>query len=230
MSLTRVTITGADDGIAPAELAALSREFPFVEWGVLFSINRQGSRRYPSYAWIGRLLALRGSAHIRLSAHLCGQLARETALGGITHGIQAEFGRIQLNGYESLGWPFVDAIRATEAEFILQVREESALKAAAVDARRIDRGRGSILYDISGGKGVEIAFFPPPPAGVCMGYAGGIKPATVAEVPGALRSMSANYWIDMESGVRSADDRFDLGLVRQALVNVQPYVGSEATF
>lgn len=42
MPLTRVTITGADDAVEPAELQALSHEFPFVEWGILHSYKRFG--------------------------------------------------------------------------------------------------------------------------------------------------------------------------------------------
>lgn len=32
MNLDRVTITGADDSVSPAELVDISAEFPFVEW------------------------------------------------------------------------------------------------------------------------------------------------------------------------------------------------------
>ncbi|MHB1675039.1 MAG: hypothetical protein ACYCSP_12405 [Acidobacteriaceae bacterium] len=37
MKLETVTITGADDSTDIVELAELSEEFPFVEWGILIS-------------------------------------------------------------------------------------------------------------------------------------------------------------------------------------------------
>ena len=53
--LTRVTITGADDAVDPGALVALSAEFPFVEWGILFSKSREGEARYPSAEWAARI-------------------------------------------------------------------------------------------------------------------------------------------------------------------------------
>lgn len=101
--LTRVTITGADDGVDPKQLADLSAEFPFVEWAILLSRTRSGTARYPSAAWlVDRLCAdepmVRG---MRLAAHLCGALSRETQDGELPV-LSEVFQRYQLNGYEHL--------------------------------------------------------------------------------------------------------------------------------
>ena len=40
--LERITVTGADDLVDPAELCAIAADFPFVEWGILFSAKRTG--------------------------------------------------------------------------------------------------------------------------------------------------------------------------------------------
>jgi hypothetical protein len=45
--LERVTITGADDSTSIDEMLALSRRFPFVEWGILVSKRHEGSYRFP---------------------------------------------------------------------------------------------------------------------------------------------------------------------------------------
>jgi hypothetical protein len=50
--LTGITITGADDQVDPRELAMLSAEFPFVEWGILMSESRAGTSRYPGQTWM----------------------------------------------------------------------------------------------------------------------------------------------------------------------------------
>ena len=42
MILERVTITGADHDVRPQELVDLWKEFPFVEFGILFSPRQQG--------------------------------------------------------------------------------------------------------------------------------------------------------------------------------------------
>ena len=73
--LTRVTITGADDDVDPEALLALSREFPFVEWGILYSAKRVGTPRYPTTEWMARL------PPVPKAFHLCGQSARDRGHG-----------------------------------------------------------------------------------------------------------------------------------------------------
>ncbi len=53
-------------------------------------------------------------------------------------------------------------------------------------------------------------------APVLVGYAGGLKPSNIAQQLPLIAAAAGDgpYWIDMESGVRDADDRFDLGKCR----------------
>ena len=44
MKLTKVTLTGADDFTDPKRLIEISREYPFVEWGILFSLKHSKRR------------------------------------------------------------------------------------------------------------------------------------------------------------------------------------------
>ena len=67
------------------------------------------------------------------------------------------------------------------------------------------------LYDTSFGTGKAPATWPELPApGPFCGYSGGIRPENVVAVLDAIGArQAAQYWIDMESGVRE-DGRFSL--------------------
>ncbi len=226
--LTRVTISGADDAVDPKALQALSSEFPFVEWGILYSAKRSGEPRYPSLQWLNTLpTQCWDGRRIQLALHLCGESARNTLDGsGVwLQRVFPSFQRVQVNGYTppAAGLVLV-AQRWTVFEFILQVREEAHLEGAAEDIHAMGHyKRASILFDPSGGRGLEAFRWPTPPPGIRMGYAGGIKPSTVLDVLRDIGPVDASFWIDMESGVRT-DDKFDLALVRKVLEQCAPYV------
>lgn len=210
-----VTITGADDAVNPSDMVALSAEFPFLEWGILLSTKRQGTPRYPTMTpkWAEGLLAL--SESCQLSAHLCGELARNTAHGEWPAWLPAIFKRCQINGYNSSYCAGVtDMSIDYQVEFILQCRAEVDLQEFATQS--IAMGRASVLFDPSGGNGVEPFAWPVAPMNTKVGFAGGIRPdnveATISEIS-AANPMLADFWIDMESGVRAAD-RLDMGKVR----------------
>lgn len=80
-------------------------------------------------------------------------------------------------------------------------------------------GNVSWLFDRSGGEGVSATRYPAPayPANQQRageyGYAGGINPENVASVLERIPNYTRDYWIDMESGVRT-DDQFDLAKCR----------------
>ncbi len=218
--LTTVTITGADDKTSHADMVSLAKEFPFVEWGILVSPKKSGTPRYPGADWIDEL------PDLRLSLHLCGQAARSILDGVIpspfSHGI--EFYRYQLNGYTPpASDEFIAMTRATPHRWILQARSDATLSEAIADALRIGNEKAAILYDPSGGRGIEAASWPKIPAGVYFGFAGGIKPSNVVAVLADIGPADAPFWIDMESGVRT-DDQLDLNLVRQVLKSCAPYV------
>ncbi len=239
-----VTITGADDGVPVDELAELSAEYPFVEWGILASLSREGTPRYPSKAWMLALLvrSLEVPHAMRLSLHLCGSRARamrsgkpRQALEGLPSAAHPIYQRIQLNGFE----PRADSEAALSAsglwlppgrELILQTRSVAELEAAAAIGRRIATCRCSVLFDPSGGTGAAPDRWPTPPARTHFGWAGGIGPGnieTVLEAVLAMPKCPLQRWVDMESGVRR-DDKFDLGLVREVLQRAAPAIKREA--
>lgn len=226
----RVTLTGADNGVAPHQLLALSKRYPFVEWGILSSEKRVGTPRYPSLDWFIELQRVMfemdsdPEAYLSLSLHLCGSAARATLAGDdrwlLGHEI---FDRVQLNGYApgmGVGRTLQGIhprgrwynVAAPLPELILQVRSEAILVEALEDVAVLGVNRASILYDPSGGTGMAPAAWPETPTalpGLRMGFAGGIGPATIEQV---LREVGGRpgSWVDMESGVRDAADRFDL--------------------
>ena len=226
--LTGVTITGADDKIDPKDLASFSLEFPFVEWGILFSSKREGSPRYPSAKWVERLTALAHRRRMSLSAHYCGERARELLRGEIGDGIPVAFQRAQLNGYSPPNRNLLGLSRLTSAELILQVRSEADLRLVAEDVHPLGN-RASCLYDPSGGRGVEVTEWPAADSvPIVMGLAGGIRPELMRHTLYALGDRGGPFWIDFESGARDQWGHFDLRRVRLALEVAAPFVAGEA--
>lgn len=226
--LTKVTITGADDDVKPADLFALSEEFPFVEWGTLLSLARAGKPRYPSGRWIERFYSLASDRKVMTSIHVCGELAKAFARGDSNIRFPPSLfrapRRVQLNGFEHDGAALHAeqlrrAVAAMGAELILQVRSEDAIVPTAEVARQLGLGT-SMLWDASGGRGIESFAWPRPPIDVHMGYAGGIKPSNIIEVVRQIGVVDPPYWLDMESGVRDERDRFDLARVHEVLTKV----------
>jgi hypothetical protein len=240
-TLMGVTISGADDAVDPANLADLSREFPFVEWGIMFSATRAGTPRYPSTDWLHDLCSseyVHKAPGLKLSAHFCGQCMRDTVDGNsrwLLRPHMRHFRRVQLNRFEwPLGSGFGVVLKQSPHEFILQVRDERGLVLAADKATEFGVDRVSALYDPSGGRGIESLTWPTSPDvdGFRVGYAGGLGPDNVEEALVARVPMTAEaYWVDMESGVRTGQpetttDAFDLGKVREVLVRAKPFVWS----
>lgn len=237
MILDRVTLTGADESVDPQDLIKLSREFPFVEWGILFSGSRKGVPRYPAAGW---LLAL-GNLHwavpsIKLSAHLCGRWVRDLVLKGdftwMTEfkALVHAFDRIQLNFHADKHdscQGFVDRLAEHGGkEYIFQLDgvNDSLYRWIAGEGVAV----ASPLFDTSGGAGMLPHTWPEAIQGTYCGYAGGLGPQNVA---GQIRQISerapggTKVWIDMETKIRTDDDqRFDLWKCRAVLETASRYV------
>ena len=234
--LTRVTITGADDLVDPKILRELSDEFPFVEWGILRSVSREGEPRYPSADWREKLEAvamrtdkpgeLDTRLDMRLSAHFCGQLVRDTLAGDEKwfKSLPAEYDRVQLNGFHFTR-EVEELIGRFDVEWIIQAKTAEMLH--EVENIRIEMSSNpniTALWDVSGGQGIEPAVWPSSPGILSLGYAGGITPENVAQVIQNIMTVTEKpFWIDLESGVRT-DDKFDLVKVRSLLERAKPFL------
>lgn len=83
MKLETVTITGADDSTDIVELAELSEEFPFVEWGILISKSQEGGFRFPSRKWIDALRQIAQARKLNVATHMCGRWVRDLLIGKV---------------------------------------------------------------------------------------------------------------------------------------------------
>lgn len=202
--LDRVTITGADDSVSPADLLALSEEFPFVEWGILVSQKKTNTDcpRFPSSQWIEGLQSIAEATDLQLSMHLCGQWVRDLLIGVVkteVHEFVRCFQRVQLNFHgDQVGCNPPRFVRALgtfgDRHFIFQldgVRGNEYLEAAVGEDAKNCVG----LFDVSGGAGVLPREWPTPlymdvqpgPDGEGVeqwdyhGYAGGLSPDNLGE-------------------------------------------------
>jgi hypothetical protein len=214
MKITKVTFTGADDRTAVQELADLSELYPFVEWGILFSKNKEGQPRYPSRS---KILDF-SSIGIPLSAHFCGWHSRSVMEGQnfrLIDELPESFKRIQIN-YNfhreknwQVKWVVDYAYNHPERSIIFQANQSNAAAVHLIDSV-IKSDNIHFLYDSSGGRGSQIKEIHPP-FRTYTGYSGGLSPANVEEVALKIQHnrLKNEVWLDMESGVRT-EDKFDL--------------------
>lgn len=232
MKLDRVTITGADDSVTVQDLAMISEDFPFVEWGVLFSQSRQGTPRYPSSNFVS--LALERT-DLRLSAHLCGGWVRGLMMPGARFISwpfaipNRRFDRVQINHagrHHQLSGDFWREALRLHGRIILQHASPEVVDFTRNYSYGTDqalaRGKFSPLFDRSGGGGERPESWPPAWPDMLCGYAGGLGPDNIAdELPRIAEASPGPFWIDMERNVRSDDDRtFDLKKVVSVLRHV----------
>ena len=240
MALDCVTITGADDSTDPKELQALSKEFPFVEWAIL--VGSRAMNRFPSTEWISRLIQYRFDANseMNLSLHLCGKPLRDVAFGrsmlaGTLGSNLYAFSRVQLNWHgerqgEHVGENVLDAFCKLDAggwdpQLIFQLDGVNDNLWRPASRRFLCSG----LFDRSHGAGVLPGEWPEAMVDIACGWAGGLGPQNLAEeIPKiAAKALPVrDYWIDMETHVRSEDDSIlDMAKVRHCLEICRPFVG-----
>lgn len=222
MKIDRVTITGPDDKTNYMDLIELQDKYPFVEWGILFSENREGEQRYPSRAhretqFIGVL---------NLSAHFCGWYARqvlEQSNFKLITDLPSQYKRVQLNYNftSSTKWNLNALLlfaQKCDRNIILQYnRGNKSYIDHWMEVNTIPENI-NFLYDSSGGRGTEISDIKPPIGDMYTGYAGGIGADNIDSICsdiGRIPNMNT-VWIDLESGARTHNE-FDLDKVNRIL-------------
>lgn len=227
MRLKHITLTGIDAKTDIQDLIDIQREFPIAEFGVLTSYhwNENGNR----YLDPELMNNLRGSG-LHLSLHICGRAAHDAAVkdweknDALTLGNLDIFKRVQLNLSGRKDNPeFCWIPIVIGQELIVQQKGcndltlyENTLKHWK-ESPHLHRDVISVLLDASGGRGIDT------PIDILetkekVGYAGGINPDNVADKMTYLfeNVHDGEFWIDMESGVRT-DDWFDTDKVRRVL-------------
>lgn len=177
--IDRVTITGADDSISPDDLIPLTREFPFVEWGILASHNNTygqsyrrggGCNRYPSPKWISDLQALAETSGElpNLSLHINGNWVRQLLLGSfiVPPELLHCFGRVQLN-FHAEKTPcnppaFADALAKLAGKYLIFQLDGANGNAHLDAANGLEVGNCYGLFDVSGGAGILPHAWPEP--------------------------------------------------------------------
>lgn len=224
MRLWRITFTGIDESCSPKDLHELWRREPRLELGVLYSDRRAGVGRYPPHdfmRWVAR-----GLVHFvpALALHICGAARRRFLAKGTLLDLPGlyNFDRLQLNG--TFTGEEGDQLQAI---LDLTVREGQALitqhDTSPELAARIRADHHHVLFDASGGNGTLRENWPAPLPGKVCGYAGGLGPDTLArELPRIVEAAGGMpFWIDMESSLRTADDKFSLEAAHRALDVIQ---------
>ncbi len=236
MKIRVVTITGADNQTSIEDMFAISEEFPFVEWGILFSPKRYGSERYPTYNWLNNLhTKWRSNKNINLAAHLCGNFSSEMLVGKMDLVWNSDlanyirmFDRIQLN-FNVTKHPvntdeFIKLLRKHGLKYILQMNKSNAQ--FCLDIATYNQGNVSFLYDGSGGRGIPPESWNSPIPGYHTGYAGGLSPDNIEEELIKINRKCTNthtIWIDAETHLRT-NEVLDLHKVRSFLKTASTYV------
>lgn len=203
---SHITFTGIDDRTDLKRVEALSKKYS-IEWGCLFG-GRLSNNRYPSNETVHKFVQL---PFVEKAAHLCSDFATTFNSGkwneGFVEGIAypfelfATFDRIQVNMKESAYNLKVLSRMTKDHPMTLVVQHRKQEWPDFIDG--ID-----FLFDQSGGNGKVAKKLPKQTNdSQFVGYAGGINPDNVLEVIDRIDAV--NYWIDMETGVRT-DDWLDL--------------------
>jgi hypothetical protein len=231
-----VTVTGADDSIDIENLVELSKEFPYVEFGILLSKKQQGGKRFPSKDWLWDLYCLWEGKELALSGHMCGTWVRDLCVGKTTFfkdfgQIWDMFSRFQLNfhaenhlfDYEKLSVLVEQYFGNRPIIFQMDGVNENAFKFFNNEKKNILM---QPLFDLSGGRGVLPGEWPKQLPNQYCGYAGGLSPDNVQkELEKISKIASGPIWIDAETLLRSNDDAvFDFGKVVDFLVAAKPWV------
>lgn len=220
MNLKTVTITGVDDKTNLCSLKALSQDYPFVEWGILFSATRTGIEpRYPTLNTMHHI----NNLDLNLSVHLCGSLARD-AVANTGYPFQAAMQfvsnakRIQINLGKDID-KYADLQNILLPQAVL-MGVQCIMQVYSFDSPAVVPGitdRVVYLHDASGGRGI-VGEFQKPIDEFLVGFAGGITPYNFStKIEQIIKlDFQNDFWIDMESGVRT-DDYLDLDKVEQIL-------------
>jgi phosphoribosylanthranilate isomerase len=228
MTMICCTLTGVDQNTNPARLEQLAHKFPKAEFGILFSPERSGlQKRFPTFSGIQSML---DAGQLQWAIHLCGRAVPEFIRAAVSQSAEERkcesfrlathpaVSRIQLNF--AFRWAEFShseleaAIRSLSIPVITQEHRANAGVSQSIGAPN-----HQVLFDASGGRGIETTEWLSPIEGKTCGFAGGLGPDTIKTALPAIRTAAAGqpFWIDMESRVRDQNDWFDLDACEKVL-------------
>lgn len=225
MKIHTLTATGVDEKTNLNNLQSISEEFPFMEWGVLFSSN-PSSNRYPQKQFIqDNIVNL--SSHINFAAHLCGNVVNlfiernKEFLDLLSHFKRVQINVATKNMTKTKQDKLFQAIEAHEGNLILQEN----LSNHDFNEKLRQFSHVSYLFDSSGGKGISPNTWPKYLDNLYCGYAGGLSCANLNQEINNIEQVAKNnhVWLDMEGQIRDFDDYFDLHKIKLAAHIVSEY-------
>lgn len=222
MKIKYVTLTGADDRTDANKMAELSKNFPFVEWGILFS-SKTGLR-YPSIKWVEESLPI--LAETNTSAHLCSKWVTEANTGNLSfleHDISNGFKRIQLNfGASNLQKVLNPSSKIWNCKFDRPIIFGGAYRDSLLPISLFQLHNVHPLFDCSGGRGILATEWTEIITPLFCGYAGGLGPDNIIDELKKIEDIvgDTEIWIDMESSVRNDKNEFDLEKCEEVLSKI----------
>ncbi len=215
MITPRITLTGIDELTDLLAIDELAGPRSNVEIGVLLSLTPEGRNRYPSLSFIHLAVDILGS---RLAIHICGKAARQ-ALHDHQFDLPLTFcGRIQINGAVTAKELIATRARYPGHTIITQHQYPNGDLVHTV----MPEASHALLVDGSSGRGVLPESWNAPKTDKVVGFAGGLGISNLErELPRIAAVARNGWWIDMESSLRNAADRFDIGTARAVVDIVQ---------
>lgn len=216
-----ITFCGADDVLQLHDMVGLSSAYP-VEWGILLSPERSNREtpRYPGLGFFEQLTELQKRYSLNLSLHLCGGFVEQLLVeGGLTwlvdNWVREYFSRVQINvGPKQQQYATPENLERA-IQWVQERKSKTILRSTMLTEfphERTFQYTVSWLFDASAGTGAEPTDWPSEPTNRLVGYAGGIGPANVVQVVSVVGERAENYWLDMETKIRSEDldDKFSV--------------------
>jgi phosphoribosylanthranilate isomerase len=204
--ISLVTFTGVDNRTNFTTVRSLAEKYPFIEFGILLSLTPDDKdERYMTIPEINEAVGyLQGN--VPLALHICGSAVRHFVLGTdeVVTDLARQFGRVQLNFSASKGDFTADQLSDAMVKMPGKViTQHFPSNSALVDV--VTAANHQVLYDTSGGRGLETAEWLAPFPAKVTGYAGGLGPDGIEDSIDAIQAVtgSAPVWIDMESRVRT---------------------------
>lgn len=219
------TFTGVDEQTSLSALTEIAEQYPFVEWGVLYSPSRQGEPgRYMSYEKVMDFIM---NVDVSMALHICGKgvpnlIDGEPKVVALVEAIRhrRRGGRVQLNFNLGRAKFSVEELALCISKYpeIVFITQSNDANRRVIDGLKDCRNH-TVLFDASGGNGISPGEWPAPLEKLTCGYAGGLGPDNIAEQMDMIDAVTAGefYCVDMEGKVRDSLDRFDLELVQECI-------------
>lgn len=223
-NLDILTFTGVDRLTPVDEVFALHDRYPKVEFGLLVGADpAQHSNRFPSLFLVESWRDLAGQKGLPLSIHLCGDFSKAIMAGEareLVLPLVAGFSRVQINARRYDPERVAEFADAVDCPKVILQRRGPISPDQALNHPKVE-----YLLDNSGGRGRETLSDWDAPSGDFerCGYSGGLRLKNIDQaLEFVSRFRNQKLWLDMESGVRTEDDWFDLDQVAKVCARVYP--------